>query len=129
VAGLPKRVVVVATKALPAGQPIMVDDLSTTELQVAPNEGFPSIAEVVGRVPGSDIAAGGMVARGQLLQGIAAGIKPGERAVAIPVDELAGVSNRIAPGDFVDVFMSLQAPSEAGAQRDNPQARLLLSRL
>ncbi|WP_269790686.1 Flp pilus assembly protein CpaB [Stenotrophomonas sp. Iso1] len=128
-AGLPKRVVVVTTKALPAGQPITAADLSTTELQVAPSEGFPSIADVVGRVPSSDIAAGGMVARAQLLQGIAAGIKPGERAVAIPVDELAGVSNRIAPGDFVDVFMSLQAPSDAGAQRDNPQARLLLSRL
>lgn len=128
-AALPKRVVVVTTKVLPAGQPIMAADLSTTELQVAPNEGFPSIADVVGRVPSGDIAAGGMVARGQLLQGIAAGIKPGERAVAIPVDELAGVSNRLAPGDFVDVFMSLQAPSEAGAQRDNPQARLLLSRL
>ncbi|WP_449466365.1 Flp pilus assembly protein CpaB [Stenotrophomonas humi] len=128
-AGLPKRVVVVTTKALPAGQPITAADLSTTELQVAPNEGFPSVAEVVGRVPNSDIAAGAMVARSQLLQGIAAGIKPGERAMAIPVDELAGVSNRIAPGDFVDVFMSLQAPSEAGAQRNNPQARLLLSRL
>ncbi|MGH8054132.1 MAG: Flp pilus assembly protein CpaB [Stenotrophomonas sp.] len=126
---VPKRVVVVATRALPAGQQITAADLSTTELQVAAHEGFPAITEVVGRVPNSDIAAGAMVAPGQLLQGIAAGIKPGERAVAIPVDELAGVSNRITPGDYVDVFMSLQAPSEAGAQRDNPQARLLLSRL
>ncbi len=126
---LPKRTFVVATRALPAGQPISAADLSTTQMQAAASEGFPTTADVIGRIPNSDIAAGAMVNPRQLLQGIAAGIKPGERAVAIPVDELAGVSNRIAPGDYVDVFMSLQAPAEAGAQRDNPQARLLLSRL
>lgn len=128
-ARLPARTVVVATRALPAGQPISAADLSTTDLPVAAHEGFIAIADVVGRVPGGDIAAGAMLAPSLLLQGIAAGLKPGERAVAVPVDELAGVSNRVTPGDYVDVFMSLQAPSSAGSQDSNPQTRLLLSRL
>ncbi len=128
--GIPRRAVVVATRALPPGQAISAADLSTTELPVPAGEGFANVGDVTGRIPAVAIAAGAMLVPGQLLQGIAAGIKPGERAVSVPVDELAGVSNRITPGDYVDVFMSLQAPSEAGAGRnDNPQARLLLSRL
>ncbi|MCD9087412.1 Flp pilus assembly protein CpaB [Stenotrophomonas sp. SY1] len=128
-AKVPARVVVVATRALIAGQPIAAADLSTTELPVAPNEGFASIDEVAGRVPGRDIAAGAMLAPSQLLQGIAATVKPGERAVSVPVDELAGVSNRVTPGDYVDVFVSLQSPTDDSNQNANPQARLLLSRL
>lgn len=126
----PKRVVVVAGKALPAGQTIVAADLSTRELAVGPNEGFSALTEVNGRLPAIDIPAGTMITRALLVQGIAAGIKPGERAIAVPVDELAGVSNRVAPGDFVDVFMSLQSPrSSTGPQTDTTQARLLLSRL
>ncbi len=129
-AAAPRRAVVVATRALAAGQAIHASDLSTTELPVAAGDGFSRISDVDGHVPAVDIAAGAMIVPGQLLQGIAAGIKPGERAVSVPVDELAGVSNRVSPGDYVDVFMSLQAPAQGGTGRsDNPQARLLLSRL
>lgn len=127
---LPKRMVVVATKAIPAGQPISGSDLSTTEMALPPSEGFSNIADVSGRTPAMDIAAGAMITPQQLLQGIALGIRPGERALAVPVDEIAGVSNRVTPGDYVDVFMSLQNPSSAGSGQDNTtQARLLLSRL
>lgn len=126
----PRRAVVVATRALAAGQPIHAGDLSTTELPVAAGDGFARISDVDGHVPAIDITAGAMIVPGQLLQGIAAGIKPGERAISVPVDELAGVSNRVTPGDYVDVFMSLQAPAQGTTGRnDNTQARLLLSRL
>jgi len=124
----PKRAVVVATAALQAGQPILASDLSNADLAVAPGEGFSSISDVVGRVPTHTIAAGAMVSPAQLAQGLAVGLLPGERALAVPVDELAGVSNRVQPGDFVDVFMSLQDP-DGSSGRANPQARLLLSRL
>jgi len=127
--GQAKRAVVIATAALPAGQPIVASDLSNADLAIGPGEGFNNISDVVGRVPAHTIAAGAMVSPAQLLQGIAAGLQPGERALAVPVDELAGVSNRVQPGDFVDVFMSLQDPDSAGSGRANPQARLLLSRL
>lgn len=129
VTGQAKRAVVIATAALPAGQPIVASDLSNADLAVGPGEGFSNISDVVGRVPAHTIAAGAMVSPAQLLQGIAAGLQPGERALAVPVDELAGVSNRVQPGDFVDVFMSLQDPDSTSSGRANPQARLLLSRL
>ena len=125
----PKRMMVVASKELPAGQPITGADLTITEMALPPANGYTTISEVEGRTPARNIAAGAMITSEQLLQGIAIGIKPGERAVAVPVDELAGVSNRVTPGDYVDVFMSLQDPSNPGSGQTNTQARLLLSRL
>lgn len=125
----PKRLMVVAGKELPAGQPIAAGDLTIAEMALPPANGYTVIGEVEGRTPSRNIAAGAMITSEHLLQGIAIGIKPGERAVAVPVDELAGVSNRVTPGDYVDVFMSLQDPSAAASGRSNTQARLLLSRL
>lgn len=128
-AGVPKRMLVVASKDLPAGHPITAADLSIAEMALPPTNGYSAIADVDGRTPAVNIAAGALITADQLLQGIAIGIKPGERAVAVPVDELAGVSNRVSPGDYVDVFMSLQNPAASGGGQANPQARLLLSRL
>lgn len=128
-ANLPKRLMVVAGKELRAGQPIAASDLTIIEMALPPANGYTAISEVDGRTPARNIAAGAMITTEQLLQGIAIGIKPGERAIAVPVDELAGVSNRVTPGDYVDVFMSLQDPSVAGSGQTNTQARLLLSRL
>ena len=128
-ANLPKRMMVVASKELPAGQPITAADLTIVEMALPPANGYTAISEVDGRTPARNIAAGAMITAEQLLQGIAIGIKPGERAIAVPVDELAGVSNRVTPGDYVDVFMSLQDPSSTGSGQTNTQARLLLSRL
>lgn len=66
--------------------------------------------------------------RGQLAQGYAMQLNPGERALAVPVDEFVAAGNRILPGDYVDVFLNLRAPS--GINTDGQaQARLLLSRL
>ncbi|HEX7988626.1 MAG TPA: Flp pilus assembly protein CpaB [Stenotrophomonas sp.] len=128
-ASVPKRMLVVANKELPAGRPITAADLSVAEMALPPTSGYAAISEVEGRTPALNIAAGALITPEQLLQGIAIGIKPGERAVAVPVDELAGVSNRVAPGDYVDVFMSLQDPAAGAGGQANPQARLLLSRL
>jgi pilus assembly protein CpaB len=64
----------------------------------------------------------------QLPQSYASRLNPGERALAVPVDELVAAGNRILPGDYVDVFLNLRAPG--GLDREGQaQARLLLSRL
>ncbi|WP_367346168.1 Flp pilus assembly protein CpaB [Stenotrophomonas bentonitica] len=61
-------------------------------------------------------------------QSYAQRLNPGERALAIPVDELVAAGNRILPGDHVDVFLNLRAPP--GMNNDGQaQTRLLLSRL
>jgi pilus assembly protein CpaB len=59
-------------------------------------------------------------------------LKPGERALAVPVDEQAGVGNRVLPGDYVDVFLSLKPPPVASFGKrvvEETQTRLLLSHL
>jgi len=49
----------------------------------------------------------------------------GERAVAIPVDEIVGAGNRVQAGDYVDVFFTLKQ----GQDSEKTQSRLLMSRL
>ena len=67
------------------------------------------------------------------LTGLADAIAPGERAIAVRVDEGNAVGNRVRPGNFVDVFFMLKRDMSAGpgtnAEVDATQARLLLSRV
>ncbi|MCC7633891.1 Flp pilus assembly protein CpaB [Stenotrophomonas rhizophila] len=129
VAGQPRSwLVVEAANALPAGRPIDASDLRIGSAPQAPTSGYGSIAAATGAVPVRDIAAGTALDSSLMAQGYALRLNPGERALALPVDELVAAGNRILPGDYVDVFLNLQAP--AGLHTDGQaQARLLLSRL
>lgn len=120
--------VVEAATALRAGQPIRAGDLRMGMASAAPAGGYSSIADVAGAVPVRDLPAGAVLDRGLMAQGYALRLNPGERALAVPVDELVAAGNRILPGDYVDVFLNLRAP--AGINTDGQaQTRLLLSRL
>lgn len=126
----PQLIAVAAQSALPAGHLLSAGDLLTTPLDQSRSGSFKHPAELAGAVLARDLQAGEVITRDMLLQGIATQLRAGERALAIPVDELIGVGNRIAPGDYVDVFMSLREPDSSDtARKDNTQARLLLSRL
>ena len=118
--------VVVAASPLNAGESIDASKLRIDNLPTAPEGGFDRIDAVAGRMPRQAIAAGTVLTADSLAQGIALQLRPGERALAIPVDEVAGVGNRIAPGDFVDVFFALKRDQD---RNGSTQARLLLSRL
>jgi pilus assembly protein CpaB len=67
----------------------------------------------------------------QLSSGIAEHIQPGERAVAVRVDESNAVGNRLRPGNLVDVFFTLKRDGATGgsAEVEQTQTRLLLSRV
>jgi pilus assembly protein CpaB len=128
--------VVVAAMALPAGTPLIASSLQTVSWAQRPAEGYGNVAAVVGSVPLVDIPAGAPMTSTLLARGVAMALRAGERAIAVPVDEQAGAGNRVLPGDYVDVFVSLKAPPAMSYQpnaRDNAvdpsQARLLLSRL
>ena len=125
----PQRVPVVeASTMLRAGQPIRAADLRMGEAAAAPAGAYTSVAEAAGAVPVRDLPAGSALDRGLMAQGYALRLNPGERALAVPVDELVAAGNRILPGDYVDVFLNLRAPP--GINTDGQaQARLLLSRL
>lgn len=125
--------VVVATRDLSAGKPIDADALT---LRMAPSRGAGEFADatgLVGRVPLVAIAANTPLSEANLTTGLADAIAPGERAIAVRVDEGNAVGNRVRPGNFVDVFFMLKRDMSAGpgtdAEVDATQARLLLSRV
>lgn len=118
--------VVVTSKAVPAGQPIPADALQLAQLPIDPAGAFRTTADVAGRVPVLDLGSGTPVLEAQLSTGLALKLADGERAVAVKVDEVIGVGNRVTPGDYVDVFFTLKAD---GRDIERSQARLLMARL
>lgn len=117
--------VVVASKPLPAGLAIPADALRVERLTINPTGAFQDVTVATGRVPVLDLAEGTPVMENQLVSGLALRINEGERAVAVKADEVMGVGNKIQPGDFVDVFITLKSD---GKDVDRSQARLLLAR-
>lgn len=117
--------VVVAAKPLPAGEAIPADALRVERLTINPGGAFQDTAVAAGRVPVLDLAEGTPIMENQLVSGLALRVAEGERAVAIKADEFMGVGNKIQPGDFVDVFITLKSD---GKDVDRSQARLLLAR-
>jgi pilus assembly protein CpaB len=125
--------VVVTTRDLLPGKPIDADALT---LRMAPSRGageFADATALVGRVPLIAITANTPLSEANLTTGLADAIAPGERAVAVRVDEGNAVGNRVRPGNFVDVFFMLKRDMSAGpgadAEVDATQARLLLSKV
>nr|WP_175802121.1 Flp pilus assembly protein CpaB [Burkholderia anthina] len=123
--------VVFATRTLPVGQPIAADALKVQPTAPAPAGAFADPAELIGRVPARDIPASAPVVSDALVSGLAEDIQPGERAIAVRVDETNAVGNRLRPGNFVDVFVNLKR--EGGTMMDGEvsqtQARLLMSKV
>jgi pilus assembly protein CpaB len=123
--------VVVATRVLPAGKPIGADALRVQPLPINPNGAFADPSLVAGRVPAADIGADSPVLEEQLSSGLAERIEPGERAVAVRVEESNAVGNRLRPGNFVDVFFTLKRDGNmgSGGEIERTQARLLMSKV
>jgi pilus assembly protein CpaB len=123
--------VVVAVRPLPAGKPISVAALRTETLPINPNGAFSDPSQLAGRVPVTDIGVQSPVLESQLSSGLAERIEPGERAIAVRVDESNAVGNRLRPGNFVDVFFTLKRDSNGtgSAEIDRSQARLLMSKV
>jgi len=121
-----KRIpVVVADKLLPGGVPIDTGALKVVELPIDPAGAYRATSDLSGKIPKFDIGPGMPVTDSVLVKGLTLLLNDGERAVAVPVDEVVGTGNRVSPGDFVDVFFTLRQ----GQDVTRTQARLLLSRL
>lgn len=124
--------VVIATRTLPAGQPIAADAVKLQAIASVPTGAVVDPATVVGRVPARDIPASAPITPDALVSGLAEDIQPGERAIAVRVDETNAVGNRLRPGNFVDVFLNLKREG-GGAMFDGEvsqtQARLLMSKV
>ena len=118
--------VVVTTKPLEAGKPITGDAVEVALLPINPTDSFSGVAQVIGREPIVALGGGVPLIGSQLSSGLALQVTPGQRAVAITVDEVIGVGNRVEPGDYVDVFFVTRRD---GQEIDGSVAKLLLPHL
>jgi pilus assembly protein CpaB len=121
--------VVVAQARIPAGSQITREMLKVSMFPTRPEGAFSDLGEVVGKVTSTDISVGESIHQSHLGGGLRAmlqHIDPNERAVAVRVDEVVAVGNRLVPGDWVDVFVTLHRNN---TEIIDTQSRLLLERL
>lgn len=125
----PMQQVVVAAQRIEAGSLLTADKLQLMDFPTRPAGSYGSVDGIVGKVTPVDFAAGEPLLA-ERIEGSAAPslrhLEAGERAVAIKVDEVIAVGNRLTPGDRVDVFATFRRNSE---EVSDSQARLLLAGL
>ncbi|WP_414040065.1 Flp pilus assembly protein CpaB [Acidithiobacillus sp. M4-SHS-6] len=121
--------VVVASKALPAGQPIPAEALKVLHYPQFPSGAYHQARSVIGQVPVTSIGAGVPVLHSNMVSGLATQVPAGNLAMAIRVNEEIAVGDHLHPGDFVDVFTTL--PGNEGQMHGGwpTQSRLLLAGL
>jgi len=124
---------VVAAHMLPGGKAITAADLHLVELSSRPDGSYEQPELLAGQLPRVDIPEGTVITASLLSNPLAMALKDGERALAVPVDEVAGVGSRVLPGDYVDVILTLKLREDAttalGNLRERTQSQLLLSRV
>lgn len=117
---------VVASRPIAAGQRIQADDIALKPMSAELHSSFTKTEMVVGRTTLAAIASDALISEQQLINGLALQVQVGQRAMSIAVKEAMAAGNHIRPGDFVDVFFTLDSKNEATPV--DTQARLLLSR-
>jgi pilus assembly protein CpaB len=112
-ASQPSFNVLVAAKALPAGQAIGALDLVTISRSSVPEQAISSVQRALGRIPTRDIAQGEAMQETMFLAPRLANLlKPGERAVGVRIDEVVGLGGFAEPGDTVDVLVFINGSRE-----------------
>jgi len=120
--------VATATKGVKAGEMLIATDVAVKGVRGAPSNAYTQMQDVVGRVAVSDIPAGAVLMPNLFAaDSISYLLKPGERAIGVPVDEISAVGGFIKPGDMVDVlaFMSKDTDGQTNAQVVVDNVRLL----
>lgn len=120
--------VVFAARDIQSGQVITKDDLTTGLVPARPVRSYPAGDLLIGRKPRIDISKGEMVLSSHFpsYSPLASSLHPGERAVAVKVDEVIGAGGFIEPGDQVDVLLYLKADQETGK---HSSAQVILSKV
>ncbi len=123
----PRLNVVVAAKPIKAGVPIAKDAVKIEVMTVKPEGAFDNVASVEGKIPAENLVIGETILAQRMYgieKGIVSSIRPGERAVALKVDEVIAVGNRLNPHDMVDVFVIMRRNNDEIAES---QSKMLLS--
>ena len=113
---IPTVKVVKAALALPVGRAIALEDLRVVEIEEPqrPDGAYRTPDNLVGRFPRQEVAEGEILKESHLLNAgsIAQSLLPGERGVAVSVDETAGAGGFVEPEDYVDVLLYLRGGFE-----------------
>ena len=125
-AAKPYEAVVVA-EPIRAGQRIDASQVKLVAMDKEVAGGFRQVNDVIGRTTLVSLGQDHPVLEQSLLSGLSLQLEPGQRAVAIAVREAMAAGHHLVPGDFVDVFFTLDADNEREAELAS-QARLLLAR-
>ncbi len=109
--------VVVATKDMPAGTIIAKDMVNVTPWPKVslPARSFSNPEQVIGKVSKVRTVAGEPILESKLTgegAGLTVLLTPGNRAMAVRVDEIIGVSGFIAPNDRVDMIVHVVPPGK-----------------
>jgi pilus assembly protein CpaB len=125
-----RQSVLVLAHDLPAYEPVKADDLVVERLKVAPAGSFSKPEDAIGRMSWRPLTAGTWLSDSSFEAGgtLARMIRPGERALALSIDEIIGVGGQLSPGDYVDVLLYLpldQANADRSAQTVVPALRVL----
>ena len=113
------RAVVVASKKIPAGTKLTDEFLAIKQLpsKTIPKDYPSSIESLKDRIVKSTVLPDEIITESRLIgQGSAGGltliIPPGQRAITVKVDEVAGVGGFINPGDRVDIVAIVKKSEE-----------------
>ncbi len=130
---VPTRSVVVVTKDVPEGVVFDRVALATNQWPVTsvPAGAFSSIDSVVGRVTRVPVFEGEPIVPGRLAPtGAGAGLEqkiaPGTRAMAVRINDVAGISGLLQPNSRVDVLVTL---AEDNANNQSQVAKLFMENM
>lgn len=115
-----KTAVIVLRQSVPAFKPLTAEDIAVDYLKFPPPNTYRTPEELIGQVIQADMPVGTVLDVSHFNPGgkVARLLKPGERAVAIPVNEVVGGGGFVQPGDLVDILLYLAG--EEG-RRDSAQ--------
>ncbi|MHA7601545.1 Flp pilus assembly protein CpaB [Alicycliphilus sp. T452] len=123
---VPTYAVVVAARPIAAGQRLAPEDVKQVQRPEAQADGFAATADVLGHTTLVTLAPEAPLLQQQLVNGLTLQLEPGQRAVSIAVKEPMAAGHHVRPGDFVDVFFTLDGKNDQATV--DTQTRLLLAR-
>jgi pilus assembly protein CpaB len=117
------RSIVIADKDIPEGTTIDRIALKTIQvpMQMVPVGAFASIDSVAGRVTRLSVFSGEVIVPGRLAPvgtggGLELKIPPGQRAMAVRINDVAGISGLLQPNSRVDVLVTIQENTSSPRQ-------------
>lgn len=117
--------IVIAARDIAPNQTLDIEDITVIFINEPIKDHYAEQQQVIGLTTRMAISSGDMLLpeHFQTLSAVTANLYPGERAVAVKVDEVTGAGGFIEPGDKVDVLLFLPAGPETGRKSS---AQLLL---